>query len=173
MVTEMRGMYICQGRKIEKTTGGKPMKRVVRNGFDNTARDNAGKGLLSMLLPILLFLLVSVFARTSYCADVLWSKGYLQASKQEATAAVMDSSGCMIITGYQDTNGDEYLTVKFDAAGNFVWGTPYNKGVGSDRATAITLDSEKNVIVTGYVWNVNKNDIYTAKYNGTTGVLLW
>lgn len=142
------------------------MKRVVRNGFDNIARDNAGKGFLSLLLPIFLFLVMAVFARTSY-GDDIW------AGKQEATAAVMDSSGCMIVTGYQDTNGDEYLTVKFNDAGTNVWSTPYNKGVGSDRATAIALDSAKNVIVTGYVWNTNKNDIYTAKYSGTTGALIW
>src|SRR6185369_7328064 len=166
MVTETSGMSICQASEIVKTTGGKPMKRVVRNGFDNIARDNAGKGFLSLLLPIFLFLVMAVFARTSY-GDDIW------AGKQEATAAVMDSSGCMIVTGYQDTNGDEYLTVKFNDAGTNVWSTPYNKGVGSDRATAIALDSAKNVIVTGYVWNTNKNDIYTAKYSGTTGALIW
>jgi len=71
----------------------------------------------------------------------------------EATAIALDSLGNVYVTGKsQGSNtGFDYLTIKYDSAGNLVWRARYNnKDVnGADEAAAIALDSEGNVYVTG------------------------
>ena len=62
--------------------------------------------------------------------------------------------------------------VSADGSG-VAWRSAYNKSGGSDQATAVVIDSENNVIVTGYAWNGQNNDIHTIKYNGSTGEVIW
>ncbi|HEY3309491.1 MAG TPA: DUF2341 domain-containing protein [Desulfuromonadaceae bacterium] len=99
-----------------------------------------------------------------------------QPGKQEAKASVVDSVGNLIVTGYQNLAGgidDDYLTVKFNANGTVAWRKTYNRLGGSDQATAIVVDSSDNVIVSGFAWNGTNYDIYTVKYRGSDGVMLW
>ena len=109
--------------------------------------------------------------------DITWQYGDAKAGKQEATAVVTDASGNVIVTGYQNTSGDtddNYYTVKFNGDGSgVIWTAPYDKAGGSDVATAIAVDSDGNIIVTGHVSNGLNSDIHTIKYNGATGAVLW
>ena len=130
-------------------------------------------------LPLLLALCLSVlFPLSAYAkgGDVVWQVGDRLAGKQGATASAVDSNGNVIVTGFQNlggTAGDEYLTVKFRADGSGVaWRVPFNKGTGSDQATAVVVDAQDNIIVTGYVWNGLNKDIHTVKYD-QDGNLLW
>jgi hypothetical protein len=127
----------------------------------------------------LVLLLPAVFSLSAHGAggDIVWQAGDLLPGKQEAKMSVVDSQGNVIVTGYQNLTGgtnDDYLTVKFKADGSGVAWRAFVDGVGgSDQATAVAVDSEDNVIVTGYLWNGQNNDIHTVKYDGATGAVLW
>ena len=101
-----------------------------------------------------------------------------QAVKQVAKAAVVDTAGNVIVTGFRNlggAEGDEYYTVKFRADGaGTLWERSYNHGSGSDTASAIAVDGNDNVIITGTVWSGSgtKIDIHTRKYDAS-GNLLW
>lgn len=96
------------------------------------------------------------------------------AGKQEARAAVADASGGVIVTGYHQAASQDFHTVKFKSDGTGVnWSTDYDKAGGNDSATAAAVDSNGDVIVTGYAWNGINYDIHTEKYAGSTGALLW
>jgi uncharacterized delta-60 repeat protein len=131
-----------------------------------------------LLSGVLLFgMLVSPGPARAAGGDVVWQAGDARQGKQEALASAVDSAGNVIVTGYQNQNGgtnDDYCTVKFKADGSGVaWRATYDRSGGSDKAVAVAVDGDNNVIVTGYVWNGLNNDIYTVKYDGATGAVLW
>lgn len=89
-----------------------------------------------------------------------------------------DSSGNIYIAGDSvgvGTNYD-YLTLKYSATGVLQWARRYNGsgGAGIDVATALTLDPNLNVLVTGVSYNPNTaaQDYVTTKY-APDGSLLW
>jgi hypothetical protein len=97
------------------------------------------------------------------------------------TGSAIDAAGNIYVTGYQKlisgTSGEDYYTIKITAAGQVdtAWGTKsYNEANYDDRATAIAVDSDNNVIVTG---NITMSDgskrIHTIKYSGASGEVLW
>ena len=109
--------------------------------------------------------------------DIIWQASDAQAGKQEAKASAIDSRGNVIITGYQNLSGgtnDDFYTVKFKPDGSGVaWRASFDKGGGSDQAMAIAVDTNDDVIVTGFVWNGSNRDIHTIKYSGDTGAVIW
>ncbi|RJR22588.1 MAG: DUF2341 domain-containing protein [Nitrospiraceae bacterium] len=107
--------------------------------------------------------------------DIIWQYRDAQPGKQEATAAAVDSAGSMIITGHTDASGLRYYyTVKLKADGSGVlWSRTYSGTGNDDPATAIAVDSDDNVIVTGYIWNGSSFDYHTIKYNGSDGTVMW
>ncbi len=130
---------------------------------------------LSIFIIILTAL---VFSASAYGAggDMLWEYGITpQTGKQEAQAMTVDSSGNTIITGFSDQSGSlDYYTVKINASGNTVlWDKTYDPAGGNDYAKAIALDSDDNVIVTGYIFNGTNYDYYTVKYASSNGAVLW
>lgn len=133
---------------------------------------------LRWLLPAAgLFLLIgSALPAFAAGGDVIWQFGDAIPGKQEAKASVADSQGNVIITGYQNLSGnnDDYYTVKFKGDGSGVaWRAIFDKAGGSDQGTAVVVDRDDNIIVTGLVWNGLNNDIHTAKYDGATGAVIW
>ena len=126
-----------------------------------------------------LLLLTGVAALPAFAAggDVIWQFGDTMTGKQEAKASAVDSQGNTVITGYQNLSGgisDDYFTVKIKGDGSGVaWRAAFDKAGGSDQATSVVIDRDDNVIVTGYAWNGLNNDIYTVKYDGSTGAILW
>ncbi|ABQ24786.1 Fibronectin, type III domain protein [Geotalea uraniireducens Rf4] len=166
----------------KKLTGGKPMRHEAREM--NLTIDAAVRGKLfpamhcwlSLLLAFSLSVAISVpaFAKGG---DVVWQTGDPRGGKQEAKSSGVDAAGNVIIAGYQNLSGttdDDYLTVKLKSDGSGIaWRAAYNKSGGSDQATAVVVDSENNVVVTGYAWNGQNNDIHTIKYNGSTGSVIW
>ncbi|MBE2218924.1 MAG: SBBP repeat-containing protein [Ignavibacteria bacterium] len=64
-------------------------------------------------------------------------------------------------------NGDDYLTLSYDPAGNFRWLTAYNySGSQSDVALKVIPDNSGNVFVTG----TSFADYATIKYSQLTGL---
>ncbi len=134
---------------------------------------------ISQLLNFLSsYLLIFFFTSSVYAAggDIIWQYGDTpKTGKQEAGAMAVDSSGNTIITGASDQSGNnDYYTIKIKADGTgILWSKIYDKAAGDDHATAIAIDSDDNVIVTGYVWNGTSYDYHTIKYRGSDGAVLW
>ncbi|MFO7650568.1 MAG: SBBP repeat-containing protein [bacterium] len=113
--------------------------------------------------------------------ETLWvryygSPGYYYDDK--ATAIALDNSGGVYVTGYCFYNGGavyDYVTVKYDAAGNELWVARYNgPGNYADAATAIAVDNAGGVYVTGSSAGVDRRPDYaTIKYNAADGSQVW
>jgi hypothetical protein len=94
----------------------------------------------------------------------------------EANAIAVDNMGNVYVTGrsYADapyTPEFDYLTVKYDGAGNEQWISRYDgTGHTQDEAHAITVDNAGYAYVTGEsIGNTSYEDVVTIKY-ATTGI---
>jgi len=93
-----------------------------------------------------------------------------------AYALALDTEGNVYVTGRSRGNGtdNDYATVKYNSAGVEQWVARYNgPGNGSDGASALAVDTQGNVYVTGYSYSsVTSSDYATVKYN-SEGVEQW
>ena len=97
-----------------------------------------------------------------------------RADKQEAKAMAVDSDGNIILVGYTGSNGNDYFVTKYKADGSgLAWNPITFGGSGADVATAVVVDTAKDIIVTGYTWNGTDYDVHTVKYSGVDGSVLW
>jgi uncharacterized delta-60 repeat protein len=96
-------------------------------------------------------------------------------SFDEATAMTIDANGNVFVTGRSVGAGtfEDFATIKYNNAGAEQWVARYN-GVGTpyDVATAIALDANGNVCVTGWSRETAGSKYATIKYNGA-GVEQW
>jgi uncharacterized delta-60 repeat protein len=97
-------------------------------------------------------------------------------SDDRATALALDDEGNVYVTGYSIGTGTyyDYTTVKYDASGEQWWEARYDGPLHyDDRATALAVDDDSNVYVTGYSWGLNnRSDYATIKFN-SEGVQQW
>lgn len=97
----------------------------------------------------------------------------------DAVDITLDNAGNIYVTGYSaaqyESENYDYATVKYDNDGNQLWVARYNgPGNSTDQATAITVDDNGNVYVTGnscQEMSVDP-DYATVKYN-SDGNQLW
>jgi len=86
-----------------------------------------------------------------------------------AAALAVDGQGNIYVTGKSFGSGTDYdyATIKYDAEGTRQWVRRYNgPGNGEDRATAVAVDAQGNVIVTGWTYVAPANfDYATIKYD--------
>ncbi len=94
----------------------------------------------------------------------------------EACAIAIDDSGNVYITGesWSPTTYEDYATVKYNSNGEEQWATRYNGADSSyDEASAIAIDDNGNVYVTGSSYSSSTSEDYlTVKYN-SNGVEQW
>ena len=141
----------------------------------------ADRGWKRSFLPALLLALAFLCSGMQSVAmanggDIVWRATDSQPGKQEAVASMTDSAGNVIITGSQNAAGsnEDIFTTKFKADGTGpAWRVLFDKAGGEDRALAVAVDTNDDVIVTGYAWNGFDRDIHTIKYNGATGAVVW
>jgi Subtilase family/Secretion system C-terminal sorting domain len=95
------------------------------------------------------------------------------------SAVVADASGNVYVTGttYNSAaQGYNYLLLKLNPSGQIVWSVQYNgTGSGYDVASAICLDNNGDIIVTGSSQGTGSPlnlDYLTIKYN-SSGNLVW
>ncbi len=86
-----------------------------------------------------------------------------------ARAIAVDGQGNVYVTGSIWRNGEEwnndYATIKYSPDGQQLWVRHYNgPGNGSDIPTAMAVDAQGNVYVTGYSDAVSKGDKYDYDY---------
>lgn len=92
-------------------------------------------------------------------------------NEDHAYAITIDGANNVIVTGSTRTGTSpatqNYTTVKYNPAGNQQWASSYNgPGNNEDRAYAIIVDGNDNVLVTGESMGSGTNfDYTTVKYN--------
>ncbi|MEO0083907.1 MAG: SBBP repeat-containing protein [candidate division WOR-3 bacterium] len=93
-----------------------------------------------------------------------------------ANAIDIDILGNVYVVGATRTSGIgyDYVTIKYNNAGQQVWVQIYNSPTnGDDYAYALKIDNQQNVYVTGYgTFPSTLRDYTTIKYN-TQGQLIW
>ncbi|MCC7301604.1 MAG: SBBP repeat-containing protein [Bacteroidia bacterium] len=102
------------------------------------------------------------------------------ANIDKARAMYIDNTNNIYVTGLSTGSGSglDYATLKYDAAGTALWGTPHRyNGTGNndDEATALTVDNlTGNVYITGYSRNtvIIDYDIATIMVN-SSGTQQW
>jgi uncharacterized delta-60 repeat protein len=93
-------------------------------------------------------------------------------------AIAVDAWGNVCMTGSVNREGgSDYLTLKYAPDGTLLWAATYNGYEGAyhhDQATAIAVDEQGNIYVTGasYGGGENGNDFATLKYD-PNGNLMW
>lgn len=109
---------------------------------------------------------------------VEWMKKYAASSESanDSRDLVVDGDDNVIVTAssyLNDLRGFDYVTVKYDNAGNQQWAKKLDGTLGDDEVSAMTADPKGNVLVTGYSQVANGTyDILTVKYD-SVGNKLW
>jgi uncharacterized delta-60 repeat protein len=90
------------------------------------------------------------------------------------TALAVDSQDNVVVTGYSTKDSFDYCTIKYSPTGEQLWVQRYDgTGHSSDYPTAITVDSQDNIIVSGYSQSEGSGDDFvTIKYS-PSGQQLW
>jgi hypothetical protein len=119
----------------------------------------------------------------SSSGNMLWTHSYhgpVEFADEQPNALAVDASGNTYVTGVvlaAGTGNQDYLTIKYSSDGVPTWLRTYNgTASGNDGATAIVLDADGNVIVTGLSMGTsglgNFFDCVTIKYS-PDGEPLW
>src|SRR5262245_19074553 len=98
---------------------------------------------------------------------------------EQVSSLGVDQQGNAILTG---TLGPGHFVTKFDSEGRMVW-TSQTGGAAGNNGTAIALDPNNNIYVTGYfygqadfgtnrVYSRGYTDLFVAKYD-PAGNVLW
>lgn len=110
--------------------------------------------------------------------DTIWVRRYngLGNGNDVARCVAVDSLGNVYVTGSNCfyTYSYDYVTIKYNSAGDTMWVRSYNGPQGSDdEAYAIAVDNTGHVYVTGSSYNTTGNRGYaTIKYN-SQGDTVW
>ena len=117
------------------------------------------------------------FCTVKYSNDgaTLWAQTFDGQGRAEdiVKSVKVDSKDNVIISGSSKglISDLDYLTVKYDASGNELWHAVYhgpggNITINTDEVSAMILDRENNIYVTGYGWNAaTAKDFLTVKYD--------
>lgn len=108
-----------------------------------------------------------------------WVRRYVGVNfiyENEVETSVLDSSGNVYVAGSSNGAGSwmDYVTVKYDPAGNKLWESRYyGLGDSMDYVRDMVLDASGNVYVTGTSYGLGTGfDYATVKYD-STGKQIW
>jgi len=108
--------------------------------------------------------------------NLLWARTYdgSWSGADEANAIAVDPQGNAFVTGQSQGTGGSYdfATLLYDPDGAKRWEARYDGGIaGDDKATAVALDGQGCLYVTGGSWGSGSGtDYVTIKYLPTVGV---
>jgi hypothetical protein len=131
---------------------------------------------LNFTILSLFYLILPFFSDAQI--NIQWEARYNNANNVDQAADFeIDGAGNTYVTG-SSFNGSNYdvVTVKYDNNGNQLWVNTYGT-TGLDQATAMAIDNNGDIIVTGAVKNTSGTatdwDIFLLKINGNTGAQIW
>ncbi|MDD2890824.1 MAG: SBBP repeat-containing protein [bacterium] len=106
--------------------------------------------------------------------DTMWVRRYSGSNNAPVIAIDNNNYVYMAGTSYDSITKYDYVLVKYDSNGNIVWDRKYSGLInGKDRITAITIDTNNNVYVTGGSDGSGTDyDYATIKYN-SSGDTVW
>jgi len=105
----------------------------------------------------------------------MWRKTYSATSQSDDIPfkLCLDSRCNIIIGARTNTNPSGFIVLKYSENGDTVWTKIYNGQYCEDIATDITVDSDDNIIITGYSFTADEDfNILTVKYD-SSGNELW
>ena len=112
----------------------------------------------------------------SLTGAVRWTRSKGNAFGDVRPAAIAaDSAGNIFVGGFTQGNGRDFLLIKYDRdTGTELWTKTYNNIAtnGSDEITAMAVDYQDKIIVTGGSYHNGSEDFYTIKYNND-GSIAW
>jgi len=125
-------------------------------------------------------LFVGDFVTIAYSGtgQALWTNRFNRSGSGQdgATAIAVDANGNVFVTGssYDSGTSDDFTTIKYSGAGVPLWTNFYNgPDNGTDVASAIAVDANGNVFVTGFSIGADGFGRYaTVAYSGA-GAPLW
>jgi hypothetical protein len=102
--------------------------------------------------------------------DTVWTRRYNgpDDASDQVRGIALDAAGNVHVTGQSEAAGSKfhYVTIKYAADGTQRWAVRYAGPRDIDNATAIALDSNANVYVTGSSLSAgNSMDVVTIKYD--------
>ncbi|GAM09449.1 titin [Geobacter sp. OR-1] len=92
-----------------------------------------------------------------------------------AISSSADANNNIAVVGYgknAQNNQDIYL-IKYLASGTRAWIPVIIDKLGDDIPSAVVFDKKGDIFITGTSHNGTNRDIFTAKYSGATGALIW
>ena len=109
---------------------------------------------------------------------LLWEHRHQSSTGYDVLSAVtLDASGNVVVAGSEGyaNSQDIYVAKYAEADGALIWEQRHSgTSFGADAAQGVVVDGSGNVIITGHsARQVGYADIYTAKYAGADGTLLW
>ena len=101
-----------------------------------------------------------------------WSQSFNSAAAQSdsANAVAVSSDGNVALTGI--SNNDAWTVQLAAADGILNWQRRYDAASKSDGARGLGIDANNDIVISAYAQTANF-DIYTAKYSGIDGSIIW
>jgi uncharacterized delta-60 repeat protein len=101
-----------------------------------------------------------------------WSQSFNSAAAQSdsANAVAVGSDGNVALTGI--SNNDAWTVQLAAADGTLNWQRRYDAASKSDGARGLGIDANNDIVISAYAQTANF-DIYTAKYSGIDGSIIW
>lgn len=119
-----------------------------------------------------------VFTTVKYsnAGVLIWTNHYSGTPEHggSATAIAVDRGGNVFVTGTSyNGNSQDYATIAYSNSGVPLWTNRYDgPESGQDSASAIAVNTNGNVFITGLSWNGSNHDYATLAYSNE-GVPLW
>lgn len=112
--------------------------------------------------------------------DTEWVRIYNRHNKDDEACAIAVHNGNVYVTGRSwdnDSNNSrwDFLTIKYNSSGVKQWDSTFNAAGYDDEPTAIAVDDNENVYITGYSETLSStnSDFFTISYNSSNGGERW
>ena len=162
------------------------------------ATDFGGGSVSSFVHPTLGPTMDIFIAEYSPTGGYLWARVIGADSDEAGKGGAVDSSGNVLVTGYQGSymvdygggpqfshGGNDLFFAKYSSAGSWIWSKTIGGG-GYDQGNAIAADDADNVVATGYIgagtggvdfgggmlFSAGLSDVFLVKYSAA-GVHQW
>ncbi len=101
----------------------------------------------------------------------IWNTTFGGNSQDVPNGVAVDSNNSIVVAGWTNTSSfvagcADILTVKYNSSGNHTWNKTIG-GINCEASYGLAIDSNNNIIVTGYTNSSGSMDIWTIKYNSS------